>query len=189
MASAKPCAVASAALAPAASALAWPVDRMPVYSEGPMQAAICTNVVEIATPNGFISGGSVRRPAVCDGREHKARATHDQQCRHEHRRQRKRGRKARHQAKPDSDDRKTRRQQRPLAARIHDTAAQKRGARVRQHGNQHNHACHKRGQARAAFKVQRQQHAAAEAAHHATVVSTTDGQNARLFMGDRSISG
>ena len=53
--------------APAASALAWPVDRMPVYSEGPMQAAICTNVVEIATPNGFISGGSVRRPAVCDG--------------------------------------------------------------------------------------------------------------------------
>ena len=55
MAIEKPCAVASAASAPAARAPAWAVDMMPVYSEGPIQAAICTNVVEMATPNGFIS--------------------------------------------------------------------------------------------------------------------------------------
>ena len=53
IASANPSAVACAAEAPPAAAPACPDDMMPIYNDGPMHAAICTNVVMSATPNGF----------------------------------------------------------------------------------------------------------------------------------------
>ena len=67
MAEAKPLAQAYPAWSPAASEPAWTELMTPVNRAGPTQAAICTNVVISATPKGFCWGGSVRRPAVCEG--------------------------------------------------------------------------------------------------------------------------